>query len=64
VTVQQELDGAIDRILDLLERAAAEGVDVNPLETIVSRLAARGQSMDMSQAPPMLRMVFSGMGIG
>jgi hypothetical protein len=59
--VQAELDAAIDRVLDLLETAAAEGVEVDPLATIIARLQARGTALNMDEAPPMMRMLLGGM---
>jgi hypothetical protein len=52
----------IDGFLDLLDEAAREGVEVDPLAVILDRLAARGEELDMSEAPPMLRMLLGGMG--
>lgn len=59
--VQDELDAAIDRVLDVLERAGAEGVEVDPLATIVGRVQARGTELNLDDAPPMMRMLLGGM---
>jgi len=51
----------IDGFLDLLDEAAVSGVEIDPLAVILDRLAARGEELDMSEAPPMLRMLLGGM---
>lgn len=51
----------VDGILDLLEESAAAGVELDPLQVIVERLQARGESLDMSEAPPVMRMLLGGM---
>lgn len=58
---QVELDAAIDRVLYVLEHGAAAGVELDPLTTIMQRLQARGQSLDLSDAPPVMRMLLAGM---
>jgi hypothetical protein len=59
--VQAELDATIDAVLDTLERAAVAGVDVNPLETIVRRVQARGAELNFDELPPLAKMVIGGM---
>lgn len=59
--LQDELDCAIDGVLDLLERAGAEGVEIDPLQTIIARLNARGTALNLEDAPPMMRMLLGGM---
>lgn len=59
--VQTELDTAIDTVLDLIERAEREGVEVDPLTTIINRMKARGAEMNLDEAPPVMRMLLSGM---
>lgn len=61
VSVQEKLDAAIDAVLDALDNAQANGEEVDPLQTIVARMQARGASMDLSEAPPILRMLLGGM---
>ncbi len=61
VSVQDELDCAIDRVLDLLERAAEQGVEVDPLQTIIGRVQARGAQIDLDDMPPVMRMLLGGM---
>lgn len=58
---QAELDGLIDQTLDVLDAATKAGVEVDPLAAIVGRLQARGESIDLSEAPPMMRMLLGGM---
>lgn len=60
---QAELDDAIDHTLDVFENAAKAGVQLDPLQTIMRRLQARGQEINMEEAPPMLRMLMSGLGV-
>ncbi len=57
--LQADMDAAIDHVLELLERPGAEYVD--PLTTIVARLQARGGEIDLSTAPPLMRMLLEGM---
>ncbi len=61
--LQADLDAAIDTVLDVLERAAAAGVELDPLSTIVGRMRARGAELDTSQLPPLMRMLLDGMGV-
>lgn len=51
----------VDAILTLLEEAAAAGVELDPLAIILERLQARGETLDLSEAPPMLRMLLGGL---
>lgn len=60
-SLQSRLDELIDGTLDLLERAAAEQVELDPLATILDRLRARGGEIDLAGAPPVMRMLLSGM---
>lgn len=52
----------VDGILDLLDEAGKAGVEVDPLAIIMERLAVRGETLDMSEAPPMMRMILGGLG--
>lgn len=61
--IQAQLERQIDAFLDLLDRAGAQHVELNPLQTILERLAARGAEMDMDHLPPMMRMLLNGMGV-
>ena len=54
-------DTLIDGMLDLLEEAGKAGVELDPLAIILDRLAARGETLDMSEAPPLMRMLLGGM---
>lgn len=58
---QAELDALVDSTLDLLDDASKAGVEVDPLAAIVSRLQARGESINLDEAPPMMRMLLGGM---
>ena len=60
---QVQLDDAIDKTLDVFEQAARDGVQLDPLATIMNRLQARGQEINLEEAPPMLRMLMSGLGV-
>lgn len=57
----QRLDDAIDAVLDVIMDADAAGVEVDPLDTIQRRLAARGHEIDLEQLPPLMRMLLGGM---
>jgi hypothetical protein len=59
--LQARLDLLIDGILDLLAESVATGEELDPLASIVSRLQARGDTIDLDDAPPMMRMLLSGM---
>lgn len=59
--LQPRLDAAIDEVLDLLEQASAERVELDPLATIVERMRARGSELDFADAPPLMRMLLEGM---
>lgn len=59
--LQAELDAAIDSVLTVLEKAGATGTELDPLATIVGRLRERGTELDMSSAPPLMRMLLDGM---
>lgn len=61
VEFQRDVDLAIDRVLDLLELAAREGYEVDPLGTIIDRMKARGSDLNLDDAPPMMRMLLGGM---
>lgn len=58
---QRDVDLAIDRVLDLLEVAATEGYEMDPLGTIIARMKARGSDLDLDDAPPVMRMLLGGM---
>jgi len=60
---QARLDLLVDDVLTLLEESSQAGVELDPLTTIVERLRVRGAELDLSQAPPMMRMLLSGMGL-
>lgn len=56
---QEQLDVAIDRVLDIL--FAADGhAELDPLATILDRMRVRGAELDMSQLPPLMQMLLSG----
>jgi hypothetical protein len=55
------LDDAIDQVLDVLQIAESEGVELDPLATIIGRVQARGGDLSMDEAPPIVRMLLSGM---
>jgi len=57
---QLKLDAAIDAALDALEQGAEEGVELDPLQTIFTRLRERGQELDLAGAPPLVRMLLEG----
>jgi hypothetical protein len=59
--LHERAGAAIDAILDLLEQAGRQGVDIDPLSLIIERLQARGETLDLDEAPPMLRMLLGGM---
>lgn len=59
---QAELNTAMDSVLGLLEAAAAADVSLDPLATLLDRVRARGDEIDLENAPPILRMLLSGMG--
>lgn len=61
MTLQDRMDAAVDTVLDLLDEAAREGVGLDPLATIMQRLKARGDELDLSQAPPLLQIILGGM---
>jgi hypothetical protein len=58
----EQLDAAIDLVLDALEQGQREGVDLNPLESIIRRLHARGEQLDLAGLPPIVQMLVAGMG--
>lgn len=59
--LQARLDAAIDEVLDCLEAADKDGVEVDPLQTIVARMQARGANLDLSEQPPIVQMLLGGM---
>ena len=59
--LQAELDGVIDDVLDVLQAAELEGVELDPLSTIARRLKARGSELELESMPPVLRMLVAGM---
>lgn len=61
MTPQQQLDAAIDDVLDALDAGAAAGVELDPLATILDRVRLRGAEIDLSTAPPMMQMLLGGM---
>lgn len=58
--LEHELDNLIDQVLDLLERSAAVGVELDPLTAIIARLKERGTEMNLEELPPMMRMLMAG----
>ena len=58
---QQRMNLAIDNVLDTLDDAATDGVEIDPLATILDRVRARGAEIDLASAPPMMRMLLGGM---
>jgi hypothetical protein len=60
-SLQGRLDLLIDGILDLLAESVQTGEELDPLASIVSRLQARGDTIDLDDAPPMMRMLLGGM---
>ncbi len=59
--LQTRMDIAIDQVLDTLDEASAAGVEIDPLATILERVRARGAEIDLESAPPMMRLLLSGM---
>jgi hypothetical protein len=59
LTAQEQLDAAIDSVLDVL--FTAEGQELDPLATIIARMKARGQELDLSEMPPLMAMLLGGM---
>jgi hypothetical protein len=60
-TIQEDLDAAIDTVLDLIEQAEKENVELDPLQTIVARMQARGGDLNLDDAPPLMKMLLGGM---
>ncbi len=61
IDYQGQLRDLTDTILDLLDRAAAAGVELDPLATIIQSLKDRGTELDTADMPPMLKMLLAGM---
>lgn len=61
ISYQQALETAVDATIDALENAAAAGIELDPLQTILGRMKERGQALNLDDAPPLLRMLLSGM---
>lgn len=59
--LELELDHHVDNILDVLEQGAAEGIELDPMASIMRRLQARGQDLNMDEMPPLMRMILGGM---
>jgi hypothetical protein len=59
--LQARLDLLIDGILDLLAESVQAGEELDPLASIVSRLQAHGDTIDLDEAPPIMRMLLGGM---
>ncbi len=59
--LQAFLDESIDRVLDVLDVAAARGVEIDPLQTILARVRVRGGDLDFSQLPPVMQMLLGGL---
>ncbi len=55
---QAQLDIAIDMVLDTL--LTNPDADLDPLATILERMKARGEELDLSGAPPLVQMLLSG----
>jgi hypothetical protein len=60
--LQGRLDEAVDKVLDALQAAEEEGVELDPLQTIFARMKARGAELDVSGLPPVAQMFLSGLG--
>ena len=56
---QTELDDAIDKVLDVLFTEG--GSELDPFTTIIERMKARGQELDLSEMPPLMQMLLGGM---
>ena len=54
---QTQLDAAIDDVLDTLEAAARDGVELEPVATIMQRMQARGEEINFDEAPLLLKMM-------
>jgi len=61
VTHEQRVADLVDQLLDTMEAAGVEGEAIDPLSIILERLQARGASLDLEGAPPMMRMLLGGM---
>lgn len=57
--VQTRLDAAIDGVLDVL--FSEGGSELDPLTTIIGRMKARGQELNLSEMPPLMQMLLGGM---
>lgn len=57
---QARLDAQIDGVLDILGEAEADGVELDPLQTILARMRERGAEIDLAGLPPMARMLLDG----
>lgn len=57
---ESRLDDAIDAVLDVLTEAEKYGVELDPLATIVGRMRARGEDLNLDDAPPLLKMLLAG----
>ena len=55
-----QLDEAIGKVLDILDDAGRAGVELDPLESIMRVIRARGDELDLSDAPPLLQMLLGG----
>lgn len=58
---QKQMNTAIDSVLDCLDNCASEGIEIDPLATIIERVKARGAEIDLSTAPPLMQMLLAGM---
>ncbi len=58
---QDVLNDAIDAVLDALDYASERGVEIDPLATILERVKARGAEIDLDSAPPLVKLLLSGM---
>jgi hypothetical protein len=58
---QERLDWLIDGVLDVLAEAEQAGVELDPLQTIMARLQARGDELNLDEAPPIMRMLLAGL---
>ncbi len=61
VGFQTRLDAAIDETLTVLEESSAAGVELDPLATILARVQARGQELNLDEMPPLMRMILGGL---
>lgn len=59
--LQERMDAAIDEVLDVLDQAQQDGVELDPLATIMARVKARGDMFDLAELPPFMQMLLGGL---